>query len=375
MILNVPHFPTVTPLWNPLRCSLDLMNQFKWIEYGKSDGMSPSWEVTKDWCFHLVRTLLTSGLACIDEANSHVGEDHVAKNWGWSLVKSQQEGFISLAVQCLVFSVGVMGSIPGGGAKIPHASWPKKQNMKRKDYYSKFNKDYKNVPHQKKKKKEKKKKLRRSWGSLIQQPLGIESCQQWTWKASSSPVELWDDWSHKCHLDCSLWENLRQMTQLSSPRCLTHRNCDIANVLNVYTLGGNLLHSNRWLIQMPPPKLVPAHPLDFISQNSLLIHNTPGTPALLKPPRPLRHVLSLEHSQRLFHLPEMPFSLQDLSYHWNLAQMSPLQRGFPWSPCLRSPPGPCSPSSIFTFFFFFLTPFSIFCLHESRTLNSFACCA
>ena len=153
MVLNVPHFPTVTPLWNPLRCRLDLMNQFKWIECGKSDGMSPSWEVTKDWCFHLVRTLLPSRLACIDEANSHVGEDHLAKNWGWSLVKSQQEGFISLAVQCLVFSVGVMGSIPGGGAKIPHDSWPKNQNMKWKDYYSKFNKDFKNGPHQKKKKK------------------------------------------------------------------------------------------------------------------------------------------------------------------------------------------------------------------------------
>ena len=34
-----------------------------------------------------------------------------------------------------------MGLIPGEGAKIPHASQPKNQNMKQKQYYAKFNKD------------------------------------------------------------------------------------------------------------------------------------------------------------------------------------------------------------------------------------------
>ena len=43
-----------------------------------------------------------------------------------------------------------MGSIPGQGAKIPHASWPKNQNIKQKQYCNKFNKDFKNGPHQKK---------------------------------------------------------------------------------------------------------------------------------------------------------------------------------------------------------------------------------
>ena len=42
------------------------------------------------------------------------------------------------------------GSIPGWGAKIPHASWPKYQNIKQKQYCNKFNKDFKNGPHQKK---------------------------------------------------------------------------------------------------------------------------------------------------------------------------------------------------------------------------------
>ena len=41
-----------------------------------------------------------------------------------------------------------MGSIPGQGAKIPHASQPKKQNIKQKQHYNKFNKDFEDGPHQ-----------------------------------------------------------------------------------------------------------------------------------------------------------------------------------------------------------------------------------
>ena len=42
------------------------------------------------------------------------------------------------------------GSIPGRGANIPHASWPKNQNIKQKQYCNKFSKDFKNGPHKKK---------------------------------------------------------------------------------------------------------------------------------------------------------------------------------------------------------------------------------
>ena len=42
------------------------------------------------------------------------------------------------------------GSIPGRGAKIPHASRPKKQNIKQKQYCNKFNKDFKKMVHIKK---------------------------------------------------------------------------------------------------------------------------------------------------------------------------------------------------------------------------------
>ena len=47
-------------------------------------------------------------------------------------------------------NAGGVGSIPGRGAKIPHTSGPKNQNRKQKQYCTKFNKDFKNGPHQKK---------------------------------------------------------------------------------------------------------------------------------------------------------------------------------------------------------------------------------
>ena len=51
------------------------------------------------------------------------------------------------------FQWGV-GLIPGWGAKIPHASWPKNQNIKQKQYWNKCHKDFrkkkKNSTHQKK---------------------------------------------------------------------------------------------------------------------------------------------------------------------------------------------------------------------------------
>ena len=58
-------------------------------------------------------------------------------------------------------NAGGMGSIPGWGPKIPHASWPKNQNIKQRKYCNKFHKDFKNGPHQKilKKKKKKRKEI------------------------------------------------------------------------------------------------------------------------------------------------------------------------------------------------------------------------
>ena len=41
------------------------------------------------------------------------------------------------------FSVGGMGSIPGGRAKIPHALGPKNQSIKQKEHRNKINNDFK----------------------------------------------------------------------------------------------------------------------------------------------------------------------------------------------------------------------------------------
>ena len=51
-------------------------------------------------------------------------------------------------VKTLPSNAGGVGSIPGRGAQTPHASRPKNQNIKQKQYCNKFNKDFKNGPHQ-----------------------------------------------------------------------------------------------------------------------------------------------------------------------------------------------------------------------------------
>ena len=58
------------------------------------------------------------------------------------------------------FNAGGVGSIPGWGAKIPHALRAKKpKNIKQKQYCNKFNKGFKSGPHQKKKSLKKKKEI------------------------------------------------------------------------------------------------------------------------------------------------------------------------------------------------------------------------
>ena len=53
-----------------------------------------------------------------------------------------------LVVKISPSSAGGVGSIPGQGARIPHASVPKKQNKKQKKYCNKLSKDLKNGPYQ-----------------------------------------------------------------------------------------------------------------------------------------------------------------------------------------------------------------------------------
>ena len=59
-------------------------------------------------------------------------------------------------VKTLPSNAGGVGSITNLGAKNPHALRLKNQNIKHKQYCNKFNKDFKNGPHQKNLKKKKK---------------------------------------------------------------------------------------------------------------------------------------------------------------------------------------------------------------------------
>ena len=67
-----------------------------------------------------------------------------------SFLKFQIKGFFLLKCKFLDFpcAPGVtsnaegVGSIPDWGAKIRHASLPKKQNGKQKQYHNKFSKDF-----------------------------------------------------------------------------------------------------------------------------------------------------------------------------------------------------------------------------------------
>ena len=73
--------------------------------------------------------------------------------WGMSLKRGLTQDFPgSPVVKTSPSNAGVVGFIPGRGAKIPHASWPKNQNIKQKQYCNKFKKDFENIPQQKKKK-------------------------------------------------------------------------------------------------------------------------------------------------------------------------------------------------------------------------------
>ena len=68
-------------------------------------------------------------------------------------------------------NAGGVGSIPGRGANVPHASQPKNQNIKQKQYCNKFNKDFKRMVHIKKKSLGKKKRKEKEIWVLIS--LGI----------------------------------------------------------------------------------------------------------------------------------------------------------------------------------------------------------
>ena len=84
-----------------------------------------------------------------------------------------------MATRGLAFPCRGVGSIPGQALKVPHASWPEKQNMKSR---SNIVTNFRNGPHQKKKKKKKKKaqKPRGEWKPGGQDGRSVDwECQEW----------------------------------------------------------------------------------------------------------------------------------------------------------------------------------------------------
>ena len=75
------------------------------------------------------------------------------KNHSSTTEKKKRKLGTSLEVQCLRLRPQAQGagSFPCPRAMAPHASWPKKQNLKQKRYCNKFNKDYIKTVHIKKK--------------------------------------------------------------------------------------------------------------------------------------------------------------------------------------------------------------------------------
>ena len=69
-----------------------------------------------------------------------------------SVVKMEERDFTGgPVVNTSLSNAGDVSSIPGWGAKIPHPSWSKTQNIKQKQHCNKFSKDFRNGLHKKKK--------------------------------------------------------------------------------------------------------------------------------------------------------------------------------------------------------------------------------
>ena len=80
----------------------------------------------------------------------HLGEqDKLQQRGEWVFKRHTMGDFPgSPVVKTSPSNAGGMGLIPGQGAKIPHASCPKNQNIKQKQYCNKFNTDFKKIEKQ-----------------------------------------------------------------------------------------------------------------------------------------------------------------------------------------------------------------------------------
>ena len=88
-----------------------------------------------------------------------------ALSWTGSVRQSYRDFPGGPVVSTSPFNAVGAGLIPDWGAKIPHVLQPKDHSLKQKQYCNKFNKDFKNDPHQK---------------------IKLKSCFRFSWPLASS---------------------------------------------------------------------------------------------------------------------------------------------------------------------------------------------
>ena len=68
--------------------------------------------------------------------------------FAWEIPWTEELG--GPVVSTLPSKTGGVVLVPGRGTKVPHALWPKKQNIKQNQYYNKFKKGFKKWSSKKK---------------------------------------------------------------------------------------------------------------------------------------------------------------------------------------------------------------------------------
>ena len=115
--------------------------------------------------------------------------------------------------KALPSSVRDAGSIPGQGAKVPHASWPIKQNIRQDQHCNKFSKDFKNIYI----KQVFKTQTYFSFNDIIGQ---LERCWRPLWKPNWS---VYKSWAFKDLLNRNAYEFISKDIHKSIRHSTSHR--------------------------------------------------------------------------------------------------------------------------------------------------------
>ena len=124
----------------------------RWILYNCTTREAP--KESLQHCKWLKVPWLSHHIASEDCPGSSGQRFPISLTWNWGfdvrVFKRCWDFPGSPVVKTLPSNVPGVGLVPGQGAKIPHALRPKKPKIKQKQYWNKFNNDFKNDPHKRK---------------------------------------------------------------------------------------------------------------------------------------------------------------------------------------------------------------------------------